>query len=56
MQYPRLLFKKEQRDYDNDSFRIDNTEYLIHTANPFNWLSSAKKLRKSKADLIIMQW
>ena len=36
MQYPKFLFKKEQRDYENDSFKIENTQYLINTANPFN--------------------
>jgi len=24
MQYPRLLFRKEQRDYENDSFKIED--------------------------------
>ena len=28
MQYPRILFKKEQRDYDNKSFKIDDAKYL----------------------------
>jgi glycosyltransferase involved in cell wall biosynthesis len=56
MQYPRFLFKKEQRDYDNDKFKVNNTNYLIHTANPFNWIVSAIKLRKEKADVIIIQW
>ena len=46
MQYPKLLFKKEQRDYSNDGFRIDQTKYWINTANPFNLISSAIKIRK----------
>ena len=37
MQYPKLLFKKEQRDYDNDSFKIEGRmkkpEYAAFTAN-----------------------
>ncbi|MBR3526144.1 MAG: hypothetical protein IKO11_09880, partial [Lachnospiraceae bacterium] len=37
MQYPKLLFKKEQRDYENKSFEIEGTDYLVNTANPFNW-------------------
>lgn len=56
MQYPKLLFKKEQRDYANDSFKIEDTKYWIHTANPFNWIISAIKIKKEKPDLIIMQW
>lgn len=28
-QYPKLLYKKEQRDYSNDSFKIEDTNYLI---------------------------
>ena len=46
LQYPKFLFKKEQKDYSNKSFCIEETQYLIHTANPFNWLSSAFKLKK----------
>lgn len=55
-QYPKLLFKKEQRDYSNDTFKIENTNYLINTANPFNWLNCATKIRDMKPDLAIFQW
>ena len=27
-QYPKLLYKKEQRDYENDSFKIEDTNLL----------------------------
>lgn len=56
MQYPKILFKKEQRDYLNDSFKIEPTNYLLNTANPFNWILSAKKIKQLKPDLIIIQW
>lgn len=56
MQYPGFLYKKEQTDFANDFFRIENTEYLIHTANPFNIIRVGKKIRKRQPDLIIMQW
>ncbi len=46
MQYPKILFKKEQRDYENDSFKIDNAKYMIHTANPFNIIRTARYIRK----------
>ena len=56
MQYPKLLFKKEQRDYENDSFKIDDTNFLIHTANPFNIIRTAKYIKRKKPDMVIIQW
>lgn len=56
MQYPKLLFKKEQKDYSNDMFKVENTQFLINTANPFNIIDVAKKIKKMKPDLVIMQW
>lgn len=56
LQYPKFLYKKEQKDFSNDTFKIDNTNYLIHTANPFNWFHSAKEIKKINPDLIIIQW
>ncbi len=56
MQYPKLLFKKEQRDYENECFKIGRTNYWLNTANPFNIIGTAAKIRKLKPDLIIMQW
>ena len=56
MQYPKILFKKEQRDYSNDTFKIENTNYLINTANPFNWGGTAKKIANMQPDLVIIQW
>lgn len=55
-QYPKLLFKKEQRDYDNDTFRIDDTEFLLHTANPLNWGRVAKRINSMRPDMVIIQW
>lgn len=56
MQYPKLLFKKEQRDYDNDVLKIDDAQFLINTANPFNIIGSAMKIKKMKPGFLIMQW
>ena len=56
MQYPKFLFKKPQKDYENKTFEIKDTLYWINTANPFNLLSSAKKIKAIKPDLIIAQW
>lgn len=56
MQYPKLLFKKEQKDYSNKAFQINNARYLINTANPFNCISVAFQIKKMKPDLVIFQW
>lgn len=56
MQYPKLLFKKEQRDYKNDSFKIDGTNFMIHTANPFNIIRTANYIKRKKPDMVIIQW
>ena len=55
-QYPRLLYKKEQRDYSNDNFKIDDTNYWIHTADPFNWIGTARKINRLAPALVIIQW
>lgn len=56
MQYPKFLFRKEQRDYSNDMFKIEGTQFLINTANPVNIIVTARKIRKMHPDLVIMQW
>ena len=56
MQYPKLLFKKEQRDYSNDSFKVPGTEFLINTANPFNIIRTALSINKGRPDLTIIEW
>ena len=56
MQYPKFLFKKEQRDYRNDMFKVEGAQFLIHTANPLNIIGVARKIRQCRPDLVIMQW
>lgn len=56
MQYPKFLFKKEQKDYNNDMFKVANTQFLINTANPFNIISVGKRIRRQKPDMVIIQW
>ncbi len=56
MQYPRFLFRKEQRDYSNDSFRIENAEYILHTANPVNIIKTARHIRRQRPDMVVIQW
>lgn len=56
MQYPKFLFHKEQRDYSNDSFKIEGAKYLLHTANPFNIVRTARYIKRRKPDLVVIQW
>jgi len=56
LQYPKILFKKEQRDYGNKTFEIKDTHFIINTANPFNWGKAAREIKKLKPDLVIAQW
>lgn len=56
MQYPKFLFRKEQKDYSNDLFRIEDTKFWLHTANPFNIIRVGKKIRKMMPDMVILQW
>lgn len=56
MQYPRLLFRAAQKDYDNDSFKVENTDFRIHTANPFNIIKTAKYIKSLNPDMVIIQW
>ncbi len=56
MQYPKFLFRKEQKDYCNDMFRVPEAQFLINTANPVNIILTAQKIKKKKPDLIILQW
>ena len=56
MQYPKFLFKKEQRDYSNDRFKIEDTKYWLHTANPFNIVATAHKINGLQPDMVVIQW
>lgn len=55
-QYPKLLYNKEQKDYENDSLKYDNSNFLINTVNPFSCFKTAKHIKKTKPDLLIIQW
>lgn len=46
MQYPKFLFRKEQKDYCNDMFRVPEAQFLINTANPVNIILTAQKIKK----------
>lgn len=55
-QYPKFLFKKEQKDYADDTFKVDEAKYWLHTANPFNCMNTARRINKLRPDLVILQW
>ncbi len=55
MQYPGLLFKREQKDYDNDSFKVD-ADFVLNTASPLNIVKTADIINGFKPDLVIIQW
>lgn len=56
LQYPKFLFRKEQKDYKNDSLKIKDTNFLINTINPVNWIKVSNYIRREEADLVIFQW
>lgn len=56
MQYPKFMYKKEQRDYNDDTVKVENVEYILNSANPFNWMKVASYIKKQKPDLVIFQW
>ena len=56
MQYPKFLYRGKQKDLGNTNFEIDGTRFILHTANPINWLTTAARIRKEKPDLVIFQW
>lgn len=56
MQYPKFMYKKEQRDYNDDTVKVENVEYILNSANPFNWIKVASYIKKQKPDLVLFQW
>lgn len=56
LQYPNFLYKKQQKDFENDSFKFTNTKFLLNTVNPFSYFKTAHFINQAKPDLIIFQW
>ena len=56
LQYPRFMFKKEQRDYGNKTFEVQDARFMINTINPFNWIGTAIKINKQRPELLVVQW
>ena len=56
MQYPKILFRKEQRDYSNDSFKVEDTEFILNTASVKSIRETAEHINDMEPELIVMQW
>ena len=56
MQYPKIMYKKPQKDFEDDVVKIDDVEFVLNSANPFSWISLANRINKEKPDLVIFQW
>ena len=55
MQYPKIMYKKPQKDFEDDVVKIDDVEFVLNSANPFSWISLANRINKEKPDLVIFQ-
>lgn len=55
-QYPKLLYKKPQKDMKSSGFGTNDADFCIHTLNPFNWIRVVGRIKKQKPELIILQW
>ena len=56
LQYPKILFRKPQKDFDNATFSVEDTQFILNTANPLSWRKTAERINKQKPDLVIVQW
>ena len=57
LQYPKILYPRStQKDYENTSFKIENTHYLINTINPISYSRTANFIKKQNPDVVIVQW
>lgn len=55
--YPAVLFPgKTQYDESKSIIKKAPSERIINSINPFNWISTASKLRDENADLIVIDW
>lgn len=56
MQYPKLLYKRPQKDYADDTIKVDEAEYVLNSANPISWVKLAGRINSDKPELVIFQW
>ena len=55
-QYPKLIFRQEQKDYSSTLFKAEPAYYWINTMNPVNIFYYALKLKRMKPEVMILQW
>ena len=55
--YPSILFPGKTQFDESKSvvFKAPN-ERIVNSINPFNWISSASKINKENADLVVFDW
>ena len=57
LQYPRFLYPGvQQKDYDNDHFKIDGTKYILNSVNPLSWVRTGIAVSRFSPDLVIIPW
>ena len=56
MLYPKALYKHEQRDPENITFRYDPVTYPLSSIDPITWGKTARQILEEKPDLVILQW
>ena len=54
--YPKLLYKHEQKDYNNRTFEYKDSEFIINSINPISWYKTARAINQYKPDAVIAQW
>lgn len=56
MQYPKILYKKPQKDFEDDVLKIDGVDFILNTASFFSCIKTAKRINSIGPDLVIFQW
>ncbi len=57
LQYPKFLYPGEQqKDFENDLFKVDGARYLINTINPLTWLRTGLAIARFGPDLVVFPW
>lgn len=56
MQYPKILYKNEQKDFSNETFQAPDVRYWLNTVNPITWIATARRINDLAPELVIVQW
>lgn len=56
-QYPRFLFPgKDDKDSSASPFTAENVAYLLDPLNPVTWLKAAFRVKRHRAEMLLMPW